>query len=115
MLLFRNGSPRFQLNSAPELGASVATTLFAIQFVTSPFLCCDVKSRGSTGNILPPIWYASVCGWSQGRSGDALLLAAYAVETLDRMLFTTSCGPRRRELPVSIRAETSDLLRPAPA
>lgn len=57
---FKKGSPRLHENRAPLLGASPETMLLATQscvFLLSTEL---MKSRGSTGNILPPIWNAIV-------------------------------------------------------
>lgn len=65
---FKKGSPKLQLNKEPLLGASVATTRSATQVDVSPLLAL-IKSRGSTGNICPPIWNASECGVEQGNSG----------------------------------------------
>ena len=67
--------------------------------LASPLLFCDTKSRGSTGNIFPPIGNESECALVQGKVGSALEAAARAGDTVDRMLFTTSWGPRRIELP----------------
>ena len=90
----KNGSPRLQLNRAPLCGGSVATTLSATHVLTSLALYCDTKSRGSTGNVLPPIWKARLCGTLQGKIGSALEFLANADETLLKMELTTSSGPR---------------------
>lgn len=94
-----NGSPKLHENNDPTLGGSVLTTLFAKHSVALPCLPGLMKSRGSTGNIWPPIWNAIVCADPQGRVGSALEFAAKAGETDEIRLFTTSDGPRMTELP----------------
>jgi hypothetical protein len=59
----KKGSPRLQLNKDPWLGASVATTRLATHADESSLV--PMKSRGSIGNIWPPIWNASECGVEQ--------------------------------------------------
>ena len=94
---FKKGSPRLQLYKYPlpvEEGASVSailarhkSTLFWNTWLT--------KSRGSMGNIFPPIWKARLWGWEQEKwpLGPRVLC-------ID---LTTSVGPRIRELPYSTK------------
>lgn len=67
---FKNGSPRDHEKSWPVLfGGSVATSLLASHVSAPPLALLATKSRGSTGNIFPPIWNVSVCGAAHGNVG----------------------------------------------
>lgn len=95
-----NGSPKLQLNRAPTPGGSVGTTELASQVVVSVLVSSLIKSLGSIGNILPPIWNARVWAEVHGNEGtDEVEAGLYLGETVVRILLTTSVGPRMRELP----------------
>ena len=87
----RNGTPRLQPNwYPPTFGVSVETR-FALHLCTSLGNAWLAKSRGSTGNILPPISKARVWGSEHGKTPS--------VPRWVYMSSTTSDGPRKREFP----------------
>lgn len=86
---FKNGVPRLHENWYPPTWGGSVETRFAVQDSTLLTNACPMKSRGSTGNIFPPISNAIVWDSEQENVLPSDL----------RMLSTMSAGPRSSELP----------------